>query len=61
MSPRGIIGKLGRALRAVSVRRMAVLLVAAVAAGLGTDWLRGDGRLIFPRPLPVFTTTPPGR
>ena len=37
------------------------LLVAAVAAGLGTDWLRGDGRLIFPRPLPVFTTTPPAR
>ena len=50
-----------RALRAVRVGRLVALLFAAVAAGLTTDWWRGEQRLVFPRPLPVFTTTPPAR
>lgn len=61
MSPRALPSEFWRALCAVRTGRLAVLLGAAVAAGLATDWLRGDGRLIFPRPLPVFTTTPPAR
>lgn len=49
------------AFRAVRFARLAVLLVAAVAAGLVCDWFRAEERLVFPRPLPVFTITPPSR
>ena len=52
---------LGRALRAMRVGRLVMLLVAAMVAGLAADWLRGDERLVFSRPLPVFITTPPAR
>lgn len=41
--------------------RLALLLLASLLAGLIADWRRTDQRLVFPRPLPEFTTTPPSR
>jgi len=35
-----------------------VLLLASLLAGLICDWVGTERRLIFPRPLPVFTTMP---
>ena len=49
------------AFRAVRFARLAVLLTASLAAGVVCDWFRAEQRLVFPRPLPVFTTTPPSR
>ncbi|MSU68212.1 MAG: hypothetical protein EXS40_06485 [Opitutaceae bacterium] len=61
MIPRTRPSAFPQALRSVRAGRLAALLFAAVAAGLAADWLRGEARLIFPRPLPVFTTTLPAR
>lgn len=49
------------AVGAIRPNRLAVLLLAALLAGLVADWLRSDQRLVFPRPLPEFTTTAPQR
>lgn len=38
-------------------RRLLVLLLVPLALGLASDWLR-DERVIFPAPLPKFTTVP---
>jgi hypothetical protein len=40
--------------------RIAALLLAALAAGLLADRLRAE-RLVFARPLPVFTKVPSAR
>ncbi|HEX9781771.1 MAG TPA: hypothetical protein VGA56_03450 [Opitutaceae bacterium] len=46
-------------LRAVRPWQLAALLLAAVAAGLVSDCLRTE-RVVFPPPLPEFTTIPSG-
>ncbi len=48
------------ALRAVRPSRLIVLLLLAGAAALASDWLR-DERVVFPAPLPKFTTVPATR
>ena len=48
-----------RALRAVRTVRIVTLLLAAVGAGLLSDFLRGEQRLVFPRPLPTFRISSP--
>jgi hypothetical protein len=53
--------KLTGAVRAVRPVRLLVVLVVALLAGLASDWFCADQRLVFPRPLPVFKTTPPPR
>jgi hypothetical protein len=50
-----------RAITAVKLGRLVVVGVAAVALGLGCDWLRCEDRLIFPRPLPALKITEPSR
>ena len=50
-----------RAVSAIRFWRLVVVLLASVVAGLFSDWLRTDQRLLFPRPLPVFLLTEPGR
>lgn len=47
-----------RTVRAVRPSRVMVLLLASLLAGLICDWVGTERRLIFPRPLPVFTTMP---
>ena len=47
-------------LRQVRATRLLVLLLAALAAGLLTDWLRRD-RVFFSKPLPEFRTVPAER
>ncbi len=49
------------ATRAVRLPRLIVLLLAAMLAGVAADFFRGDQRLVFPRPLPAFTTIAPTR
>ena len=46
-----------RAGRAVRPARVIALLLASLLAGLVCDWVGTERRLVFPRPLPVFTTT----
>ena len=41
--------------------RLGILILAAVLAGVIADWLHADQRLLFPRPLPVFSTRDSGR
>lgn len=50
-----------RAVAAVRFWRLVVVILASVVAGLFSDWLRTDQRLLFPRPLPVFLPMEPGR
>jgi hypothetical protein len=50
-----------KAVRAARPGRLVVVLLAAVAIGLVCDWFRAEQRLVFPRPLPAFTTTAPIR
>jgi hypothetical protein len=52
--------KRGGTAPAARLRRLAILLLGALAAGLLTDWARSD-RVLFPRPLPKFTTEPAGK
>lgn len=47
--------------RAVRLGRVVAVLLGALAAGLACDWFRPHERLVFPRPLPVFSTTPAAR
>ena len=44
-------------LRQVRMRRLLVMLFAALAAGFLTDWFRHD-RVFFLSPLPEFKTVP---
>lgn len=44
--------------RAVRLVRLVWLLAAVVLAGLASDWVRDEQRLIFPRPLPSLVITP---
>ena len=53
--------ELARVVRSVRPTRLLVVLVVSLLAGLASDWFRADQRLVFPRPLPVFKTTPPSR
>lgn len=46
------------AFRAVRPLRLLIVLLAALAAGLLSDWARDD-RVLLPRPVPAFTTVPP--
>jgi hypothetical protein len=45
------------AVRQARLWRLAVIFGVAVAAGLVSDWVRSDQRLIFPRPLPVLVSS----
>ena len=58
MSARDFGSRLRAALRAVRPARLVVLLLVTLAAALASDWLREE-RVIFPAPLPAFTTVPP--
>ncbi len=49
-----LLAALVRALTAARFWRLIAVLLASVAGGLISDWLRPDQRLLFPRPLPVF-------
>ena len=57
MSDRGFLARLGGAVRGVRPTRLIVLLVVPLALALASDWLREE-RVIFPAPLPKFTTIP---
>jgi len=48
-----------RVIKAVRLSRLIALLLIAITAGLVSDWLRTETRLVFPRPLPEFTTRIP--
>lgn len=61
MSTPGFGQRLWSALRELRFGRLALLLAATIAATLVSDWLRRDERVIFPAPLPVFTTVPASR
>ena len=39
--------------------RVLALVGLAVAAGVASDWLAGEGRLLFARPRPEFRRVPP--
>lgn len=45
------------AVRGMRLSRLLILLVLSLAAALASDWLREE-RVIFPAPLPKFTTVP---
>jgi hypothetical protein len=57
VSARDFGPRLGAALRAVRVSRLVILVLVTLAATLASDWLREE-RVIFPAPLPKFTTVP---
>jgi len=57
MSVRNFRHGLTAAWRGVRPTRLLILLVVSFAAALASDWLR-DERVIFPAPLPNFTTIP---
>jgi len=54
---RDFLRELTRALRAVRPVRLLVLVVVSFAAALVSDWFREE-RVVFPAPLPKFTTVP---
>ncbi len=56
---RQTLSDLFRVGRAVRPTRVLALLLASLLVGLLCDWVRTERRLVFPRPLPVFTTTTP--
>jgi hypothetical protein len=60
MTPRDLARGLTSALQAIRPWRLGTLLLLALAAGLLSDWLREE-RVVFPRPLPQFTTIPAGK
>jgi hypothetical protein len=55
------LAALVRAVGAARIWRLVAVLLVSVAAGLISDWLRTEQRLVFPRPLPVFLPVDPGR
>jgi len=52
--------RLTAAVQAVRLGRLTALLLAALAAGLLSDWVRSE-RVFFPRRLPEFTIVPSGQ
>lgn len=60
MNGRNFLRGLTSAFRAVRPSRLIALLVVSLVVALASDWLR-DERVIFPTPLPKFTTVPAGR
>lgn len=59
MKGRGFPRLLVAGLREVRVDRVLMVSAAALLAGLACDWSRSSNRMIFPRPLPAFTTSAP--
>jgi hypothetical protein len=57
MSARGFRDELASAVRGVRPARLLTLFLVSFAAALVSDWLREE-RVIFPAPLPKFTTVP---
>ena len=57
MSARNFRTGLTAAWRGVRPARLLILLLVSFVAALASDWLR-DERVIFPAPLPKFTTVP---
>jgi hypothetical protein len=57
MNRRSFVSRLAIAFRAVRPWRLLALLLVSLAAALVSDWLRSE-RVIFPAPLPEFTTVP---
>jgi hypothetical protein len=57
MSALDFLSDLASVLRAVRPARFALLLLGSLALALAGDWLREE-RVIFPAPLPTFTTVP---
>jgi hypothetical protein len=57
MSARDFSRGLASAARVVRPIRLLLLLLVALAAALASDWFRAE-RVIFPAPLPKFTTVP---
>ena len=55
------LNELTNVVRAIRPVRLLAVLMVSLLAGLAFDWFRADQRLVFPRPLPVFKTTPPPR
>lgn len=53
--PRRLMSSLGE----VRLSRLVLLLLVSFAAALASDWFREE-RVIFPAPLPEFTTVPKG-
>jgi hypothetical protein len=47
---------IAKPIRGIRLGRLLVVLLVAVVAGLVSDWLRTEQRLVFPRPLPEFKT-----
>jgi len=60
VSARDFRNGLASAVRGMRPVRLLVLLLASLAAALATDWLREE-RVVFPAPLPKFTTVPASR
>jgi hypothetical protein len=50
---------LAAGLRALRLHRVLVVSAVALLAGLACDWFRSGERMIFPRPLPIFTISAP--
>jgi hypothetical protein len=57
MSAPALLRDLGAALRGVRFARLLALLLLPLVLALASDWLR-DERVVFPEPLPKFTTVP---
>ena len=57
MSARNSPNGLAAALRAVRPARLALLVLGSLAVALASDWLREE-RVVFPAPLPKFTSVP---
>ena len=57
MSARHFLHGVTSTLRGVRPSRLVVLLLVSFAAALASDWFREE-RVIFPAPLPKFTTVP---
>lgn len=60
MSARDFGPGLISAVRGVRLSRLLVLVLVSLAAALASDWLREE-RVVFPAPLPKFTTVPAPR
>jgi hypothetical protein len=43
----------------VRFARILALAAFAILAGVVSDWFAGEGRLLFPRPMPEFRRVPP--
>jgi len=57
MSVRKFLPGVAAAVREVRPRRLLLLLLVPLAVALACDWFRAE-RVVFPAPLPPFTTVP---